>query len=206
MTLPQDLSYLGISLAAIVEGEVAYVSAAVLVAAGRLAAVPLVIAGTIGAAMGDQLYFYLLRGRVSRWVNRSRHLASRHAAIAERVRRHHVWMILAIRFAPGLRIAIAAACAHANVPPLRFSLLNLLSAFVWAVALLALVVRGGPAAMNAFGLQGLWAAAIPAVLIVCFGWWLARRPRAQPNASEPLVVMNDGKAPAAGSTRCVDPE
>src|SRR4051812_46266916 len=137
--------------------------------------VPVLVAGTLGAAMGDQLYFYLFRGRISRWVSRSRFIASRHAAIVERVRRHHIWMILGIRFAPGLRIAIAAACAHANVPPLRFSVLNLISAFVWAVVLLAFVVRGGPAAMNAIGLHGLWAAAVPALLIVLFGWWLARR-------------------------------
>jgi membrane protein DedA with SNARE-associated domain len=173
VTVAEVLSYAGISIAAVVEGEVVYVSAAVLVAAGRLQPLPLIVAGTIGAAMGDQFYFYLFRGRISGWLSRSRAIASRHAAIVDRVRRHHVWMILAIRFAPGLRIAIAAACAHADVPPLRFTLLNLISAFVWAVTLLAFVVRGGPAAMSAFGLHGRSAVAVPAVLIVLFGWWLA---------------------------------
>ena len=48
-------------------------------------------------------------------------------------------MILALRFAPGLRIAIAAACAYARVPRAQFSALNLIAAFIWAALLLTLV-------------------------------------------------------------------
>ena len=53
-------------------------------------------------------------------------------------------MVLLIRFAPGLRIALAAACAWIDVPALKFSVLNLVSAFVWAVALLVIVGWVGP--------------------------------------------------------------
>ena len=53
-------------------------------------------------------------------------------------------MVLLIRFAPGLRIALAAACAWVDVSPLKFSVLNLLSALIWASALLVLVGWLGP--------------------------------------------------------------
>ena len=169
------MTYPAISLAAILEGEAVYLSAAVLVATGQLHALPVLVSGALGAAAGDQMYFYLLRGRVARWIERWRFIAARHAAVVARVRRHHVPMILAIRFAPGLRIAIAAACAQADVPPLRFSVLNLASAFAWAWLLLAAVVHGGTSVMGRFGLRGPWAAVLPAILILLFVWWLSRQ-------------------------------
>ena len=67
------------------------------------------------------------------------------APLLGRVRRHASLMVLLIRFAPGLRIALAAACAWVDVSPLKFSLLNLLSSFAWAIGLLVLVGWFGPA-------------------------------------------------------------
>ena len=54
--------YVVILLAASVEGEVAYVAAATLVGQGYLNPLGVALAGTAGAALGDQFYFYLLRG------------------------------------------------------------------------------------------------------------------------------------------------
>jgi membrane protein DedA with SNARE-associated domain len=74
-------------------------------------------------------------------------------------------MVLLIRFAPGLRVAIAAACAYVEVPPLRFSILNSITAVIWAVTLLVLVAWAGPAGLASFGLGG-WRGALPAGLVV----------------------------------------
>src|SRR5262249_54939163 len=60
--------YLTVFVLAIVEGEVGYVAAATLVAHGRLNAVDVMVAGASGAAIGDQMYFYALRGRLARWL------------------------------------------------------------------------------------------------------------------------------------------
>jgi membrane protein DedA with SNARE-associated domain len=68
-------------------------------------------------------------------------------------------MVLLVRFAPGLRIAITAACAWVDVSPLTFSLLNLLSAFVWASLLLILVGWLGPTYLAQFGYGG-WKGAL----------------------------------------------
>jgi membrane protein DedA with SNARE-associated domain len=75
-------------------------------------------------------------------------------------------MVLVIRFAPGLRIAIAAACAYAGVAPLKFSLLNIGASLVWAVSLLALIAWVGPTYLPALGISGWWSALVPALLIV----------------------------------------
>jgi membrane protein DedA with SNARE-associated domain len=168
------LAYAGIYLAAILEGEVVFIAAAVLVAAGKLDTLGVMLFGALGAATGDQLCFYALRGRVAGWLTRFRPVAARQAAIVTRVRRHQSLMIFAIRFAPGLRIAITAACAYGGVPPLRFSVLNLLAAFAWAAALLTIVSRIGPNALQHAGVSGIWGALVSGLLLILFGWWLGR--------------------------------
>ena len=101
------------------------------------------VAGAIGGATGDQIWFYLLRGRIH-WFDRYPRLAKYRDRISNHVHSHETAMILVSRFLPGLRTAIPVACAYANVRRLKFSLLNLASAFAWAGAIM-LLVRGGSA-------------------------------------------------------------
>ena len=74
--------------------------------------------------------------------------------------------MLLIRFAPGLRIALAAACAYAGVSPLKFSVLNVAASAVWAVGLLIVVAWVGPTYLPALGISGWWSALAPALVIV----------------------------------------
>jgi len=169
------LAYAAIYLAAIVEGEVMFVAAAVLVAAGQLNALAVMTFGALGAASGDQMFFYAFRGRIAGWLTRSQAIAARHAAIVARVRRRQSLMILAIRFLPGLRIAVTAACAYSDVSPVRFSTLNLISAFAWAALLLTLVSHVGPGVLQYAGIKGIWGAIVPGTLLILFVWWIGRR-------------------------------
>jgi membrane protein DedA with SNARE-associated domain len=159
------LPYAGILIAAIVEGEIAYIAAAALVAQGQLNPVAVLVSGALGAAIGDQAFFYAFRGRLPRWLARYPALQQKAAPLVARVRRHDALMVLLVRFAPGLRIAIAAACAWVEVPALKFSVLNLISAFVWALALLVLVGWLGPTYLAQYGLAG-WKGALVVGLAV----------------------------------------
>ena len=161
------LPYAGIMAAAIVEGEIAYIGAATMVADGRLNPLAVLVCGAFGAAIGDQTYFYVFRGRLPRWMARFPTLQQKAEPLLDRVRQHDSLMVLLIRFAPGLRIAITAACAWVDVAPVKFSVLNLLSSFVWATALLILVGWFGPTYLAQFGLEG-WKGAL-CVGIVIFG-------------------------------------
>ncbi len=151
--------YYGIFVAAIVEGEIAYIAAAALVAHGALNPLGVLVSGALGATVGDQAYFYLFRGRLPRWMARYPSIQRRAAPLIGRVKRHESLMVLLIRFAPGLRIALAAACAWVDVPAMKFSLLNLLSAFVWATTLLAIIGWLGPTFLQQYGLGG-WKGAL----------------------------------------------
>lgn len=160
------LTYLGITLAAIVEGEIAYVAAAALVAQGHLNPLGVVLSGALGASIGDQAYFYVFRGRLAKWIARYPSLERKTAPLVARVRRHGRLMVMLIRFAPGLRIALAAACAYVEVPPLTFSFLNAVTALLWSVVLLVLVAWVGPTYLAQFGLSGWKGALLVGALIV----------------------------------------
>ena len=164
--LDHPLTYVGVLIAAIVEGEIGYVAAAALVGRGYLSPLPVLIAGAMGAALGDQFYFYLLRGRLRRWLDRHEAIARRGRMLALHVRRREMAMVLLIRFAPGLRIALAAACAYAGVPPLRFSVLNCAASVVWALSLMVLVAWIGPHWLPALGISGWWSVLIPPLLLL----------------------------------------
>src|SRR5438477_12195758 len=100
------LAYLGVFVAAAVEGETVFVIASVAVAAGTLSYWGVLVAGALGASTGDQFFFYAFRGPLGHWVDRIPGLRRRREAIVDRVRRHAVPLAASCRFLPGLRIAI----------------------------------------------------------------------------------------------------
>jgi len=66
-----------------------------------------------------------------------------------------------------------------NVAPGKFTPLNLVSAFAWAGAIMALV-KGGAVGMSAICLNAWWGPFIPATLLLLFVFWIgrpSRRPR-----------------------------
>ena len=107
------LVYLPIYIAAILEGEIYYISVCGLAVSGQLYWVPVLVAGALGGATGDHLWFYILRGRVE-WLNRYPKIARYRDRVSAHVHAHETLIILASRFLPGLRTAIPVACAYAG--------------------------------------------------------------------------------------------
>jgi membrane protein DedA with SNARE-associated domain len=167
------MAYVPIFLFAILEGEIYYISACVAASLGKLNWGAVLLAGALGGSTGDQLWFYLLRGRLD-WLDLFEWLARHHAAVRARVAARETPMLLVSRFLPGLRVAIPIACAYARVNPVKFSALNLLSAFAWASAIMVVVVKLGPQTLAAFGLRGWWGPLVPAALVLIFFRWLGR--------------------------------
>src|SRR5262252_372347 len=116
--------------------------------AGDLHWLPVLVAGALGGATGDQIWFYLLRGRIH-WLDRFPKLRRYRDVVMDRVHQNETGLVLVSRFLPGLRTAIPIACAYANMQPLKYSTLNFISALMWAAAILAFVA-GGSSALNAF--------------------------------------------------------
>jgi len=169
--------YLSIVFFAILEGEIYYSAMCARAMAGDLAWFPVMAAGALGGAAGDQFWFYAARGRASNWLNRFENIACRRKAIQLRMQRHASKLILAVRFLPGLRIAIPLACAYAGVSPFQFSGLSFISAIAWAAAIMFIVLSLGPTSLSALGIKAWWAPAVPAVIVVLFFRWLSRAGR-----------------------------
>ncbi|MBI3494231.1 MAG: VTT domain-containing protein [Acidobacteria bacterium] len=174
---PGGLAYFAVFAAAVLEGEVVFITASVLVSLGKLDALGVLVAGALGGFTGDQIVFYGLRGRVDRWLDRSARLAKYHQTVVDRVRRHAGLMALSCRFMPGLRIMIPAACAYAEVPALKFSGLDLLGAFGWAGSIMVVVAFIGPEAAERVGLSGWWGLLVPGATVFLFLRWLGRPPK-----------------------------
>jgi membrane protein DedA with SNARE-associated domain len=171
-------SYLAISLAAFIEGEIYYSKVAADAVNGKLSWPLVLTAGAIGGALGDQFWFYLLRGRIH-WLDRFPRLLRYRDQVMSRVHENETGLVLVSRFLPGLRTAILIACAYAKTNPVgRAVARNLISAFAWAGAIMAFV-KGGASTLNAFGLNAWWGPFIPAILVVLFFRWLgrAKKPR-----------------------------
>ncbi len=173
------LIYVPIYLAAIIEGEIYYITMCVAAAAGKLQWEFVLLAGALGGATGDQFWFYLLRGRIH-WLDRYPWMARHRDAVVHRVKDNKILILLISRFLPGLRTAIPIASAYAGVNPLQFSLLNVASAFLWASTIMLVVTKLGPSAMERLGLKGWWGALVPAILVVLFFNWLGRPRRKKP--------------------------
>src|SRR5262249_1719355 len=156
----------GVFLAAAIEGEIVFVAASLAVAAGRLNGWSVFVAGALGGAAGDQFFFYAFRGRLARWLDRYPRLIRRRDPLSHLVQRHAVLPPATSRLLPGLRIAIPVACAYANVSPLLFSSLNLVSALVWSASILGIIAWGGPTALASLGLGPRAAFILPAILVL----------------------------------------
>lgn len=168
------LVYLSIYIAAILEGEIYYSKVSADAIAGRLFWPAVLACGALGGSTGDQIWFYLLRGRIH-WLDQYPRLAKYRDSVIAHVQANETGLVLVSRFLPGLRTAIPIACAYAGVRPLKFTTLNLISAFAWASAIM-LFVKGGSSTLNAFGLNAWWGPFIPAVLVILFFRWLSGRP------------------------------
>ncbi len=167
--------YLPIYVAAVLEGEIYYSKVAADAVAGRLSWPLVLTMGALGGATGDQIWFYVLRGRIH-WLDLYPRLAQFRDSVIGQVHANETGLVLVSRFLPGLRTAIPIACAYAGMHALKFSALNLISAFAWAGAIMAFV-KGGSSTLSAFGLDRWWGPFIPAAIVIIFFRWLSRPKR-----------------------------
>ncbi len=167
-------TYLPIYIAAILEGEAYYSAMCARAVRGELMWPAVLACGALGGATGDQIWFYLLRGRIH-WLDRFPRLARYRDRVIVHVHAHETGLVLASRFLPGLRTAIPIACAYAGMHALKFSVLNLVSALAWAGAIM-IFVSWASTTLGAIGLTAWWGPFIPAAIVILFFRWLARSP------------------------------
>lgn len=116
----------------LVEGETVLLLAGYAAHQGYLDFAAVVAVATLGAVIGDQVWFVLGRHQGNHLVARRPWLGDKVRRAVALIERHPLKILLAMRFAWGLRIALPVAVGMSRVPWRRFLLLNLLSALLWA--------------------------------------------------------------------------
>ena len=143
-------------------GETAVVAAAVLAAAGDLSLTLVIVAGALGAIMGDWTAYWIGRaggGPIKRVVTRFAG-AERLAAAERMVHRRGPALVVIGRFLPGLRIAINMSCGAGQMRFPRFMVFNALGASIWSTQAALLGFFAG----KAFAGQ-LWVAFVVAIAV-----------------------------------------
>jgi lysylphosphatidylglycerol synthetase-like protein (DUF2156 family) len=135
------LLFLGVA----VEGEAVLLAGALLARQGFFR-LPVVIAVAVAAnSLADQAYFQLARLRGRQWVEMRFGEHPRYRQMIDLVSRRGGLLLLASRFAYGLRIAIPAACGALGMGFVAFTLLDLVAGLLWAVPMAALGFFAGGA-------------------------------------------------------------
>lgn len=135
--------YFAILFAAFWEGEAVLMTAGTLCGAGYLDWRLTIAAAAIGGSAGDQIYFYAAHERAARIIQKSKRLRKWYPKISKFVLRHGTIAVLLSRFAAGFRITIPIVCATAGMPAKKYSILNLISGFLWASFWVAVMYQVG---------------------------------------------------------------
>jgi len=138
MTITELVShygYVAVAVGCLLEGETVLLTAGFAAHRGMLELLPVLAVAFAASALGDQIFFQIGRHQGGRLKARFPALARNAPRVDALLARHHTPLILGIRFMVGLRVAGPILIGSAGVAPLRFTLLNLVGAAVWACAI-----------------------------------------------------------------------
>jgi membrane protein DedA with SNARE-associated domain len=167
-----------------VEGESFVLFAGFAAAQGLLSAPMLLLAAWLGSFCGDQCYFWIGRSFGLRVLARRPVWRARVDKVLGILRRYDVGFILTFRFVYGIRNFSSFAIGISGVGWLRFLLLNLVAALIWAVTFVGAGYLSGRAIHRALGTYAqdfseAMLAALAAILLAVFIYHRVRRRRAE---------------------------
>jgi membrane protein DedA with SNARE-associated domain len=174
-TLIAAHGYWILAVGCVLEGELVLVLAALAAHRGYLNPAAVVTIAAASAFASNQFFFWLGRRHGTALLERWPVLATHSAKILGLIQRHASLAAVAVRFAYGMRIAGPMLLGASSMPPVRFVVLNALSAIAWALLVGAAGWFFGEAAQAIFGhlahVEGWLFGALIAALIA---WRLLR--------------------------------
>ncbi len=125
--------YFAVFLGTLLEGETILLAAGFAAHRGLLEWSLVIAVAFLGATVGDQLAFLLGRWKGMAFITRFPALTRRAPHIHALLERHNILFILGLRFVYGLRLAGPIVIGTSNIAWLRFAVLNMVGAAIWAV-------------------------------------------------------------------------
>ena len=129
----QDYGYLALFIGTFFEGETILVLAGFLASRGYLDINLVMLTAASGGYCGDQLWYFLGRRKGRQVLARKPHWEALGDKALNHLRRYPDIWVLGFRFVYGLRTVMPVAIGISGYPPLRFLLLNAISAAIWAM-------------------------------------------------------------------------
>lgn len=130
----EQYGYLALFAGTFLEGETILILAGFLAHRGYLQFQWVVAAAFAGSLFGDQLYFYIGRMFGRKLIARSDHLRFAAEKVHRKLAEYENIFILSFRFIYGLRTASPIIIGTSGVSAAKYTVLNALSAAVWAVS------------------------------------------------------------------------
>ena len=117
----------------VLPGETAIITAAVLAADGRLNIVLVILAGAVGAFLGDSCAYWIGRaGGAHPPIPGKARRQGAHRGGQRMVARQGPALVFVGRFLPGLRLAVNLSCGAGGMGYFRFAFFDALGAIVWS--------------------------------------------------------------------------
>lgn len=160
-----------VALGTFLEGESVLLAAAAAAAHGLLSLPGVIAVASVAGFLGDQLFFLLGRRYGDRLLERWPRLRPGAERARALLQRHHVGLILSVRFLYGLRIAGPMAIGMSGVHWARFAALNLLGALAWASAIAGLGYGLGQGARQLWHRMDADEYGLLLVLLAAALWW-----------------------------------
>ena len=133
--LVSTYGYAAIGIGTFLEGETILIVGGFAAHRGFLELPWVIFCAFFGTLFGDQLYFYIGRSQGKAFLEKRPAWKSKSEKVFLLLDQHQTWLILGFRFLYGLRTITPFIIGASRVSPLRFLVLNIIGALVWAIVI-----------------------------------------------------------------------
>ena len=127
--------YIGILIGTFLEGETILVIAGFLAHRGYLELPFVIVAAFVGTLIGDQLYFYIGRNKGKEFISKKSNWKSKTDHVFRLLDKYHILFILGFRFLYGIRTVAPFVLGASGISPIRYLVLNITGALIWAIVI-----------------------------------------------------------------------
>lgn len=136
--LVEQYGYLAVFIGTFLEGETVLLFVGFAAHRGLLNLPDVMLVALVASTLGDQLYFFLGRRHGAKLLGKFPSLQKQVPRVEALLEKYHSPLILGVRFLYGLRVAGPVIMGALHVSPLRFVMLNLIGAALWAMLIAGL--------------------------------------------------------------------
>jgi membrane protein DedA with SNARE-associated domain len=129
----EHYGYFALFAGTFIEGETILILAGFLAHRGYFSIHWVVVVSFAGSFLGDQFYFYVGRFFGTGLISKRKRLRKIAGKIYRRLSQHETIFILSFRFIYGIRTASPIIIGTSGISALKYALLNMTSAVVWAI-------------------------------------------------------------------------